>query len=68
MSEVFDCYHAAHKRAIALARATNLDVAIRRVREYGRERLAVSLACVNDSDYARAEIVRPSDPRSTFDL
>lgn len=37
-----------------------LDMTIRKVREYGRVKYAVGLASRNDSDYARAEIVRPA--------
>jgi len=49
----------AHTHAQKLANDTKLDVAIRRTREYGRDGFNVSFASQNDSDYARAEIVRP---------
>ncbi len=52
----------AHTEAVKLARLCRSDVAIRKVKEYGKLGFNVSLACRNDSDYALAEIVRPSDP------
>lgn len=58
---VFDDYKVARKAAEIAAHDTCLDIAIRKVREYGKVRFAVSFACRNDSDYARAEIVRPED-------
>ena len=50
----------AHATAQKLADQTGQDVAIRRVREYGKDGFNVSYASRNDSDYARAEIVKPS--------
>lgn len=64
MADVFDDYSEAATEA--RRRANNglgLDAAIRKVREYGRVRYAVSYAAVMDSDYALAEIVKP-DPVS----
>jgi hypothetical protein len=57
----FTDYHEAFDHAAALARSTNLDIAIRRVREFGKDGFNVSYAAWNDSDYALAEIVRPAD-------
>ena len=62
MSERFSDYHAAYHDAVETARLCRHDVTIRRVREYGRDGFNVSLACRNDSDYALAEIVTPTDP------
>ena len=59
MSERFVTWKEAHAHATAKANRTGLDVAIRRVREFGRDGFNVSFASVNDSDYARAEIVKP---------
>jgi hypothetical protein len=60
-------YHAtwekAHAAAARVARDLNLDVALRRVKVYGREQFSVHLASRMDSDYAWAEIVRPGDPK-----
>jgi hypothetical protein len=50
-----------HRDALAYARSMNLDVALRAVKEYGRKGFVFHLASRNDSDYARAEIVRPTD-------
>lgn len=49
----------AHKHAQAIANSCQLDVAIRKVKEYGKTGFNVSFACKNDSDYALAEIVKP---------
>ncbi|KKN83831.1 hypothetical protein LCGC14_0294840 [marine sediment metagenome] len=53
--------HEAREAALAKAHKLGLDVAIRRTKEYGKEGYNVSLACTNDSDYIKAEIVRPTD-------
>lgn len=54
-------YEQAVRYAREQARATGLDVAIRKCREYGRTVYNVAFACRNDSDYARAEIVKASE-------
>ena len=51
----------ARTQALAQAHKLNLDIAIRRVREYGRDGFNVTVACKNDSDYMLAEVVRPTD-------
>jgi len=51
----------AREHAIAKAQQSGLDVAIRRVKEFGKVGYSVSFASKNDSDYARAEIVKPHD-------
>ena len=56
---VYDTWQEAHEEALYHATANNADVAIRKVKEYGKVRFVLSFACINDSDYARAEIVRP---------
>jgi len=62
MSRRFTDWKEAHRAAIDLADQVGLDVAIRRQREYGKDGFNLSLACKMDSDYARAEIVRPGTP------
>lgn len=57
----------AHIEAATLANRHKLDVAIRAVKEYGKLGYNVSFASVNDSDYARAEIVRPGAPIACSD-
>lgn len=59
MTSRFLNWHEARNHAQARANRDRLDVAIRGVREYGHDGYNVSLASRNDSDYARAEIVRP---------
>ena len=59
----FDTWKEAHEFAQNRANFTGLDVAIRRVKEFGKVGYNVSFASRNDSDYARAEIVKPSNPR-----
>lgn len=61
MSQRFaiDQWPAAHAYAKAMANRLNLDVAIRKAKEYGKSGLNVSLACRADSDYHTAEIVKP---------
>ena len=56
----FPDWNQAHAEAQKLANQTGLNVAIRRVREYGKEKFNVNFASGNDSDYARAEIVKPN--------
>lgn len=51
----------AHKEAEQLANHCKCDVAIRKVKEYGKVGFNVTLASRNDSDYALAEIVKPSE-------
>ena len=55
----YENYEDAHRYATLRANETGLDVAIRRVREYGRDGYNVTFAARMDSDYARAEIIRP---------
>jgi len=62
MSQAFPDYNDAHRAASAKAREHGSDVAIRKGKEYGRTVYRVSFASRNDSDYALAEIVRPTDP------
>ena len=57
-------YQMAADYARHLARALNQDIALRGVVWYGKHRITVSGASRNDSDYARSEIVRPTDPCS----
>jgi len=52
----------AHTAAQSLANQCQLDVAIRKVKEFGKLGYNVSFASRNDSDYARAEIVKPVKP------
>lgn len=56
-------YRTAAIAARALATAHGIPVAIRRTREYGRDGYTVSFAHVMDSDDARAEIVKPGEPK-----
>jgi hypothetical protein len=67
MADVFDCdkYHTARRYAGELAARLGCDVAIRKGREYGHPVIYVGLACAQDSDYAKAEIVRPGEPAWT---
>ena len=62
MSERFNQWIDAHAHAVRLARKLNLNVAIRFVKEFGKYGYNVGLASINDSDYAKAQIVKPSDP------
>lgn len=59
MSERFIEWKEARNHAVSLARKLNMPVAIRRVKEYGKQGYNVSLADTKDLD--RAEIVWPSD-------
>jgi hypothetical protein len=61
MSQTFTDWRSARAFAIQRARSLHLDMAIRAVKEYGRKAYNVTIACRNDSDYARAEIVTPRD-------
>ena len=63
MSTRFTTYLEAWEAARVQATSSNLDVAIRRTREYGKDGFNVSYASRNDSDYARAEIVKPHQPK-----
>ena len=55
----FTDYNEAYKHASKLANEHRLDVAIRKVREFGITGLNVSFASRNDNDYCTAEIVQP---------
>ena len=63
MSTRFTDYHAAYEQARQGADRLQLDHVIRAVKEYGKAGYNVSIACRNDSDYARYEIVRPGSPK-----
>lgn len=54
----------AHTYAATLATQCKLDVAIRKVKEFGVVGFNVGFASRNDSDYAMAEIVKPNTPVS----
>lgn len=56
--DTFTDYRDAYAEAIRRTRDGNLDVAIRKCREYGRTVFVVRYASRNDSDYATAEIVK----------
>ncbi len=61
----------AHTYAQNQANTTGNDVAIRKVKEYGKTGYNVGFACVNDSDYALAEIVTPDnrpEPSTPYDV
>lgn len=58
----FATWEKAHTEAQQRANTTGLDVAIRKVREFGCVGFNVAFASRNDSDYARAEIVKPEKP------
>ena len=62
MATLFTNYHDAARAARKQATGHGLDVAIRKIKSFGTTQYAVSFASVNDSDYARAEIVRPNEP------
>ena len=51
----------ARQAALCKAHDGNLPVAIRKIKEYGHVRFAVSFAARMDSDFSRAEIVYPED-------
>ena len=59
MSQRFTSYDEAYEAARQKANDANLDVAIRRVKEFGKWGYNVTYASKNDSDYALAEIVKP---------
>jgi hypothetical protein len=50
----------AHTEAQKRANEVGTDVAIRKVKEYGKIGYNISFASHNDSDYALAEIVKPA--------
>ena len=60
--QTFTDWKEAHTFAVRYARQLHMDVALRKVRHYGKPLFAVTLASRNDSDYVMAEIVRPGDP------
>jgi hypothetical protein len=57
-------YHKAYNAAVDMARELSHDIALRAVTEYGRKGFTFKVACRNDSDYARAEIITPRDPHT----
>lgn len=59
MSRRFTKYEEARKEAQTRANSSGLDVAIRRVKEFGKDGFNVTYASRNDSDYDVAEIVTP---------
>lgn len=59
----FESYQDARNYAEWRANESGFDIALRRVKEYGREGFNVSFAARMDSDYARAEIIRPTVAR-----
>ena len=61
MSTRFTDYLEAAAEARTRANASGLDIAIRATTEYGKRGFNVSYASRNDSDYARAEIVKPEE-------
>lgn len=63
MTQRFVNYHEAAFYARELATWTNLDVAIRGVKEFGKDGFNVSFAARTDSDYALAEIIKPREPQ-----
>lgn len=56
----FTDYHEARKQAQEYANEMQMDVYIRRQKEYGKDGYNIGLASRNDSDYAVAEIVQPT--------
>lgn len=62
MSQSFDDYDTARRAAGDKARLHGMDVALRAGKEFGRMVYRVSFASRNDSDYALAEIIHPTDP------
>ena len=62
MSKRFSQWIEAHAYAVRLSRRLKMNVAIRFVKEYSKWGYNVKLASINDSDYAKAQIVKPSDP------
>ena len=57
----FTDWKEAHAAAVEYANFAKMDVALRAVKEFGKRGFSISIASRNDSDYARAEIVRPGD-------
>lgn len=55
----FERYQDALDHAQWKANESRFDIAIRRVKEFGRDGYNVGFAAGMDSDYAKAEIVRP---------
>ena len=53
-------WRTANEAAQTLACKTGLNVALRRVKEFGRIRYIVSFASNDGSDLARAEIIKPT--------
>jgi hypothetical protein len=58
----FTDYLEAARYARETATKANLDVAIRKTREFGQIGFNVSFASRNDNDYYTAEIVNPGTP------
>jgi len=65
MATRFSDWKEAHTEAQKRANEVGTDVAIRKVKEYGKVGYNVSFASRNDSDYALAEIVVPNAFRSS---
>ena len=51
----------ARNYALKTTHESGLDMAIRRANKHDKPGFIVTYACRMDSDYARAEIVRPTD-------
>ena len=58
----FTDWKEAHTAAVAYANDMKMDVALRKVKEFGKVGFNINIASRNDSDYATAEIVKPGDP------
>ena len=58
----FTDWKEAHAAAVEYANLVKMDVALRAVKQFGQSGFNISIASRNDSDYACAEIVHPSDP------
>ncbi len=61
MTNMFDNWYAAHTEALLKARRANLDVAIRKARQGGKDYYLIRFA--DHVDYVHSEIVKPIDPR-----
>ena len=61
MSQRYMTWIEARTAALEKAHRLGLDVAIRRVKEFGKVGYNVACASLNDSDYTTAEIIHPKD-------